>query len=393
MQASVRTVAFLNLGHALDHLFMLIFPTAVLVMGAEFGRPYSELLPLSLGGFIAFGAFSLPAGWLGDHWNRRGMILVFFVGIGLSSILTGLARSEAEIAICLALIGMFAAIYHPVGIAMLVRNHPRLGRALGVNGFFGNLGVALAALITGALIEVAGWRAAFVLPGLVSVAAGLLFWLVVPVQDGTGVATAKKPVVYPRAILVRVFGAMIIATICGGIIFNATTVAMPKIFDERLHALTNTTLGIGILVALVYVLAALAQLLVGALIDRISLRNIFLLVAALQPPLLFLAGSAENYAMLAIAIAMMFVVFGQLPVNDAMVARYTDDKWRARVFALRYVVSFGASATAVPLIAFLHSTTGGFGNVFMILAALGAIILATALYFPRTEAPGALASA
>jgi MFS family permease len=393
MQASARTIAFLNLGHALDHLFMLIFPTAVLAMGPEFGRPYSELLPLSLGGFIAFGAFSLPAGWLGDHWDRRSMIVVFFIGIGASSILTGLARTETQIAICLTLIGAFAAIYHPVGIAMLVRNHPRLGKALGVNGFFGNLGVALAAVVTGALAEFAGWRAAFIVPGVLSIAAGIGFWLTARSQEKASTTQAKKTVVFPRAILVRVFVAMIVATVCGGIIFNATTVAMPKIFDERLNALTNTTAGIGFLVAIVYLIAAFSQLVVGSLIDRFSLRTVFLGVAVLQPPLLFLAASAENLVMLTLALLMMLVVFGQLPVNDAMVARYTDDTWRARVYAVRYVVSFGASATAVPMIAYLHGSGGGFGAVFMILAALGAIILAAALYFPRSEAQRAPAPA
>lgn len=387
MPPTAATVAFLNFGHALDHLLMLIFPTVVLAMTHELGMAYSELLPLSLGGFIAFGACSLPAGWLGDRWDRHGMMTLFFVGAGAAAILTGLARSTTEIAVGLTLIGVFAAIYHPVGIAILVRRHPRMGRALGVNGFFGNAGVAAAALTAGALADLAGWRAAFIVPGAVSVIAGVLFWFLVP-RAAAEAAVKKAGVPVPRAVVARAFAVIFVATVCGGLIFNSTVVAMPKIFDERLSALTNTTFGIGALVALVYLLAAVAQLIVGTLLDKGTLRAVFLPVAALQAPLLLLAGSAQDYMMLAVAVAMMFVVFGQIPINDAMVARYTDDAWRSRVYAVRYVVSFGASAAAVPLIAFLHRGAGGFESLFAVLAAVAVPIFLGALFFPKPSPAG-----
>jgi MFS family permease len=383
MPHTAATIAFLNLGHALDHLFMLIFPTVVLAMGAEFGMPYSDLLPFALGGFIAFGACSLPAGWLGDRWSRRGMMIMFFVGIGAASIITGFARTPMEIGLGLTLIGVFAAIYHPVGIAMLVRNHPRQGQALGVNGFFGNLGVALAAIVSGALADFVGWRWAFFTPGVLSILAGLAFWAFVPTLEGKA-AAAKKPMVpMSRSAMIRVVAVVLVTTVCGGIIFNATTVAMPKLFDQRLNDLVGTTFGIGTLVALVFLLAAFAQLLVGTLIDRMSLYRVFLPVAALQAPFLLLAGLASNYAMLATAIAMMFLVFGQIPINDAMVARYTNDEWRSRVYAVRYVVSFGASATAVPMIAYLYKSTGDFQLQFTVLALIALCIFGAALMFPR----------
>ena len=81
------TFLFLNLGHAYDHLFMLLFTTVVLGLEHEpgFEDSYGGLLALSITGFIAFGAGSLPAGWLGDRWSRPGMMIVFFIGIGASS--------------------------------------------------------------------------------------------------------------------------------------------------------------------------------------------------------------------------------------------------------------------------------------------------------------------
>jgi len=385
MSASRGMTLLLNLGHALDHLLMLIFPTVVLAMGAELGRGYAELLPLALGGFIAFGACSIPAGWLADRWSRTGMMTVFFFGIGTASVLTGLASGPWQIALGLTLIGVFAAIYHPVGIAMLVANRENVGRVLGVNGVFGNVGVAFSALLAGALAEAAGWRTAFIVPGAIALGVGVAFALLA--REARGPVPARKSALarLSRADLARVFAVLTVATACGGVIFNATTISMPKVFDERLSALTHSTLGIGILVCGVYLIAAMAQLCVGWWLDRKSLKSVLVPVVALQVPLLALAGTMENYLMLATAVAMMFFVFGQIPINDAMIARYTSEEWRARAYAVRYVVSFGASALAVPLVAWIYKSSGDFRLLFYVLGALAFLTFAAALLFPAEE--------
>ena len=386
MTASRRITLFLNIGHALDHLLMLIFPTVVLAMSAELGRGYAELLPLSLGGFICFGAFSIPAGWLADRWSRFGMMLVFFFGIGMAGILTGFADGPAQIALGLTLIGVFAAIYHPVGIAMLVANQPNVGRTLGINGVFGNVGVAFSALIAGALAESIGWRAAFIVPGVLALFVGAAFALFARGGGAGAPAKSIEPRRLSRADLARVFIVLTVATACGGVIFNATTIAMPKVFDERLAALTHSTFGIGVLVCGVYLIAAMAQLCVGWWLDRRTLKSVFVPVVALQVPLLWLAGTTENTLMLAVAVAMMFFIFGQIPINDAMIARYTAESWRARAYAVRYVVSFAGSALAVPLVAWVYRTTGDFRGLYFVLAALALTTFVAALFFPPERA-------
>ncbi len=375
-------VPFINLGHFLDHLAMLVFPTVVIALAREWDRPYSELLPLTLGGFIAFGAFALPAGWLADHWSRYRMMAVFFLGIGASLFVTGFAQSSWQIGVGLTVIGMFAAIYHPVGIAMLVAAPEKMGRALGWNGLYGNLGLAAAAIISGALMDLWSWRAAFFLPGVISMAVGVAFLLLVP-DPGPVKKTSKSIGLHiDRRTMARIFVILLIATACGGVIFNSTTVAMPKVFDERLRALTQTNLGIGALVACVYTLAAFAQVAMGALIDRFELRRLMIGIALAQIPLLALAANLQGWAMLAAALAMMLAVFGQIPLNDAIVGKYVADEYRARVLSVRYVVSLGVAAVAVPLIAVLHRTAGGFSNVFLVLSALAAGMLAASLFFP-----------
>jgi MFS family permease len=375
-------VPFINLGHLLDHLVMLVFPTVVLALGREWGRPYSELLPLALGGFIAFGAFAIPAGWLADHWSRYKMMAVFFFGIGGALFLTGFATSSWQIAVGLTLTGMFAAIYHPVGIAMLVASPKNLGMALGWNGLWGNLGLAFAAIVSGALMDLWGWRAAFFIPGLLSMAAGVAFLMMVPDPGPVQKKSKTIGLHLDRATMTQIFVILLVATACGGIIFNSTTVAMPKIFDERLRSLTETNIGIGALVAVVYSIAAFAQVLMGVLMSRFDMKHLMIGVGLMQIPLLFAAATLDGWAMLVVALLMMMAIFGQIPLNDGIVGKYVADEYRARVLSVRYVVSLGVASLAVPMIAVLHRTEGGFRNVFMVLGVLASAIFISALFFP-----------
>ena len=167
---------FLNIGHFLDHMFMLIFATvAALALTREWGLSYGDLLTYATPGFFAFGLFSLPAGWLADKWSREGMVVVFFAGIGLSSIATAMAQTPLQAGIGLFFVGVFAAIYHPVGLAIVTQRWKNTGMRIAVNGVWGNLGVASAALITGYFIDHGSWRVAFVAPGIFSVVMGALY--------------------------------------------------------------------------------------------------------------------------------------------------------------------------------------------------------------------------
>jgi len=383
MSETRRVVAFINLGHAFDHMAMLIFPTAVLTMERAFGLDYGELLALSIGGFIAFGAFSLPAGWLGDRWSRRHMMAVFFIGIGTATLLTGFASEPWHLAVGLTAIGIFAAIYHPVGTALLVANSPQMGRAIGVNGVWGNMGVALAALISGALAEAFGWRAAFFVPGLAAIIAGVAYVVMVPRVLGVGRPPAKAQAAVPRAVMLRAFAVLAVVAVAGGITFNAATVSLPKLFAERLDLSSISAFGAGSVAALVFAFGAVAQLIMGRIIDGMPLRRAFIPLAALQAPCFLLAAYMGGWWVVLFAAGVMFALFGQVVINDAMVARYTTDKWRARAYAVRYVVTFGASAVAVPMISLLHGTGGGFTTVYAVLAAFGLCIFLGALAFPH----------
>jgi len=383
---------FLNIGHFFDHLFMLIFATvAALYLSREWGMSYAELIPYATPGFVAFGVFTVPAGWLADKWSRNGMMAIFYIGIGLSSIFTSFAETPLQIGMGLFLIGIFAAIYHPVGLALVVQGRENTGVPLAINGIFGNMGVACAALITGFLIDHLGWRTAFLLPGGMSIATGFAYIGLLYVDRKTGIKEAhvgvagKKDEVkkeIDRQLFVRVFGIILFSTAIGGLIFQSTTFALPKVFDERLKELAVSATLIGWYTFVVFAFAAFSQLLVGYLVDRFSIRLVFAFVAALQSLFFATMPGLEGWSAFIVSLAFMLVVFGQIPINDVLVGRITRSEWRSRVYGFRYIVTFSVMASTVPLIAWIHARWG-FDSLFIMLSIAALCLLVAVLMLPK----------
>jgi MFS family permease len=372
---------FLNIGHAVDHLFMLMFPAVAALAAAEFSASYGELLKLATGSFIAFGVFSLPMGWLADRFSREFMLTVFFIGIGCAMILTGIAQERWHIVVSLTLVGMFAAIYHPVGLAMVAQGGGEVGRRLGVNGVWGNMGVAASALSIGVFADFAGWREAFLLVGVISVALGF-GWRHVTRATSVEGGAAKKKGGTPSIDWKRVLGVVLVTTTIGGFIFNAMTVSLPKVLDDRLAGFSLTATEVGAIASLVYASAAFTQVVVGRAIDKYAIKPIFLALVAGQAVALYLAVSASGWTMVVIAVFVMILVFGQIPINDTLIARYTPDSWRGRVYSVKYVLSFTVSAAAVPSISFMYEAYGGFATMFTFAAVAAAVITATVAALP-----------
>lgn len=379
----------LNVGHALDHLFMLIFATAVATIAAQWGMGWNDLMPYTMGAFVMFGLGSVPAGKLGDQWGRRAMMIVFFVGIGAAGLLVSLAQSPWQLAAALTLMGCFAAIYHPVGIPMLVQKAANPGFTIGLNGLAGNLGIAFAAILTGFLVKHVGWRAAFAVPSVVAIACGVLFAVLVPKEDMAPARRKGKQLDLPREVMARVFLVMTLTAISGSLIFNFTTNGTGQLLSERFRGIIDDPAMIGTLLAAVYTIASFTQLVVGRLIDRFPLKTVYLPVVALQVPLFLLASQAEGWPLFLVAIAYMAVVFGAIPFTDAMIVQYVDDRLRSRVTGMRLAVSFTGASLAIWLLG-PAVKTAGFGVMY---AAMAAIAVCTTLFVTllpaRVPAPAA----
>jgi MFS family permease len=369
-------------------MFLLIFATAVATIAADFGYAnWTDLMPYSVGAFAMFGLAALPAGRLGDLWGRRIMMIVFFSGIGAAALIVALTQNAWQLAAALTLLGAFAAIYHPVGIPMLVQNVSNPGAVIGINGLAGNLGIAVAALVTGFLVKWIGWRAAFAIPGVLAIVCAIVFAMVCPKESESPSKRkgGKAKVVLTPAMLARAFAVMTVAAVASSLIFNFTTNGNAQLLSEGFRGVVEDPALLGAMLALVYTIASLAQIVVGRLIDSMPFKPLQLWMSIAQIPLLILAAYAHDWWLFAALLAVMVFVFGSIPFTDAMIVRYVDDRLRSRVAGMRLTVAFGISSLAVWLLGPLVKNIG-FANALWILAGIAAIRSAIVLLLPDEPA-------
>ncbi len=368
-------------------MFAPIFYVAALTLENDLGLTHGEVVGLIVLGNVLFGVAAPLAGWLGDRWSATGMVGLFFIGTGGGMVMTALADSPFQIGLWLAVTGLFASIYHPVGIAWLVRNAKARGKALGINGVFGGIGPAAAALIAGTLIETSGWRAAFLAPGVVIVGTGVLFYWMM--ERGLVVETKQDARPLPpasRRDTVRAVSVLAVTLLCTGLIYQATQPALPKVFSVRLaDFLGDGVFGVSVFVAAVYFTSGGLQILAGHLADRYPLKHVYLTCFILQVPLLVLASAVSGAALAVVAVVMVSVNVGALPAENSLVARYALSNWRGLAFGLKFILAFGISGLGVKLEGVLYDQTGGFASLFIVLGAIAAVGVAATVLLPSED--------
>eukprot|EP01037_Dinobryon_pediforme_P012022 gene12022-12112_t len=385
MTQAGRQIAFINMGHMLCHYCLLILPTAVLAIvrqGGAFGTEYGPIVALATAMFVLYGLFSLPQGWIAARIGRKNLMSVFYVGTGLSMALTGLANTPDILAIALAATGFFAAIYHPIGTAMLVEAAgEKPGRAIGLNGVFGNLGVATAPVITAFLAAQVGWHWAFIVPGVICTVIGLA-WMRVPAHDPQAHRFSRSFHAIPPALVRRAVIVLLLIAAVSGLVFNAFTLLLPKLMQERLAGDPSLLPLVGAAAFVATLCGGMTQLIVGRMIDRFTLRRVFLPMALVLAPALAALAFVQGWMVLPVAGAVAAVLFGQVTVNETMTARYISPALRTRMYSVRFFVGFLGSAGAAPLVGYLHERTGTLSAAVMVLAIFALITLGCALFFP-----------
>lgn len=379
------SLIFSSIGHFYIHMFTAFYAVVVLTLEDEWNMAYYDLLPLWLLGSILVGLGALPAGRLGDKWSARWMMAVFFLGLGGASILCGLVEGPTTMTLGLAGIGLFASIYHPVGIPWLIRNATSgTGKVLAINGIFGSLGTAGAGLIAGNLIALYGWRAAFVIPGIVCLLTGLVMvWCLV--TDRITAAGPHRPKQAPqsRGDMLRAFIVLMIAMFVGAMIYNSLQNALPKLFSEQVQGLLGGgAQGAGNLFALVFALGGLMQVVGGHLADRYSLKTVYIVCWIGMMVFMMVVASAAGVGVLGAAAIAVMVNVASLPAENMMFARYTPERHHGVVFGIKFVLSFLAAPLAIKLIALVRQETGEFFWLFVGLGVAAVMVLAMLFALP-----------
>lgn len=376
-QASARwSLGFSCVGHTYSHLFAPIFFVVALMLEAEFDLTHGEVISLIVISNVLFGVGAPVAGWISDRWSASGMIGVYFIGVGAGMILTGLTQGPMQLLVTLSLTGLFGSIYHPVGFAWLVSQVEKRGAALGLNGVFGTIGPSVAAITAGVLTDLISWRAAFIVPGIVIVLTGVVFWVLrargIIHDTETSTHVDHKPA---KGEVIRIILVLAVTMLCTGLIYQTTSPALPKVFSERLGGLITDggVFGVGAMVALVYVVAGGAQLIVGRMCDKYPLKNLYILAFVVQIPVMVLAAQLGGGSLLFVALIMVSANQAALPVENTLVARYAPKDWRALAFGLKFILAFGISGLGALLEGQLYDLTGGFYWMFVVLACIAAV--------------------
>jgi MFS family permease len=378
---------FINLAHFAVHYLLLIFPTAVLAIQKDWRWSYSDTLGLGAAGLVVFALATLPVGWLGDRVPRNRLMAAFFLGGGTACALTGLAPDKTWLTLGLAGIGLFAAIYHPIGLAMIAERPVQQGKALAINGVFGNLGLSGATIGTGLIAGFYGWRAAFVVPGIAVVLAGILYLVLFgkepkPSSQKIDESSARQQKRSSQFYIVILIAA---SALFGGFIFNGVTVSLPKVIEERILDDGMELQWVGILSAVIFAVAAFAQLPVGAALDRFGAKPVLLMLLGIQCAVMLALANAHGAAVFTLFLILVTAMFAEIPVTSWLLARFVVARWRSRAYAMEYVFSLGVSSLVIPLIAQLHQGAAGFRSMFMLLAGAAAIVAAVALFLPDTS--------
>ena len=378
-------LGFSCLGHLYMHFATAMFYTMALALEKEWQMPFHEVNELWVIGAALVGIAAVPAGILGDRWSARGMMSVFLIGIGGAVMVCGFMDDPKLMLLGLAGIGLFGAIYHPIGIPWLIANSgENKGFLLAVNGMFGGAGPALAGLVTGFLIDQLGWQYAFFLPGAVILLTGftMVFYLVMGWLPATGLAS-KQESRQSRGDVVRVFGVLLLTMFAGGIIYHTTQAVLPKLFTLRwTEFVEGTASRAGLLVFFVYLTGAVMQLAGGILADRFPLRKVYAIGWFLQILILSAIASATGFNLFLVVLLLASANTGVLPAENMLLYRFTPARYKGLAFGLKFILAFGAAPAGLYLNSMMQGTSGGYTGLFWVLACAAAIAFLVSILLP-----------
>ena len=385
--SSQLAVLFSNLGHFYVHLFTAFYAVIVLQLERVWDSSYEDLLRLWTLGALLTGVMALPAGRLGDVWNARILMSIYFIGMGGASIVCGLVEGPTALMLGLAGIGFFGAIYHPVGIPWLIRNARRhTGRNLAVNGIFGTFGTAGAGLIAGTLITIFSWRAAFFVPGAVCLITGvIMLYCVLTGRMSTAPPVPEAQAPPKRGDTLRVFMVLLVAMFFGTIFYHVMQNGLPKMFSEELSDLVGSgAMGAGLLTSFVFLMGGIMQVIGGVLADRFDLKHVYLICWIAQMIFVSLTAAITGVGLVGLATLAIMANLASAPAENMMLARFAPEKHHGLAFGCKFVLAFVTAPLAILLIAFVREETGSMSWLFGGLGLAGVLVVFLVLALPSS---------
>ena len=364
------------------HMFAAFYFVIVLTIEKEWSISYDQLIKLWSLAALLIGLGAIPFGWLSDRWSRSGTMTIMFIGMGLASILCGLSNSVSLLFFSLSLLGLFCSIYHPVGIPWVIHAANRQGRALGINGIFGGVGIGSGAFIAGTLIELLNWQLAFILPGLISIIIGLvLFYLIIINKISyTNFFINKDKQDHSRNEVILVAIIMLLSMFALGLSFHNTQTALPKVFEIRIGNISSFQ--IGFMIGVIYFISGATTYVGGILADRFNQKAIYLIGIFLQFPCYLGIAYMSGYSLVVLCILAAVFNASILPTENLLLSKFTPQKYHGVVYGIKFILAFGSGPISVFLISEIYSITLEFTYLFLINAIMMAIVSVFIIFLP-----------
>ena len=361
-----RILAVTCLGHFLSHFNMLIFPALVLPLSSILGLKLGETLALSFWMYLLFGISALPWGFIGDRIGARPLMLIFYGGAGLSGISAAFFLSNpTAFSLSLASVGLFSGIYHPIGLGLISKEVRHLSRAMGYNGMFGNLGLALAPLLAGLLNWLWGVKSAYIAVGLLNLAGFFLTLSSSELQHSSSPHTKETG----DGGTALAFAILLIAMMLGGIAYRGATVISPTYFELKnqevlrwLSGLAHTDLSANLVAtataSLIYLVGMLGQFTGGRVAERLDPRRSYLFFHLMVIPPAFLIPFTSNIGLVFLVVVYFFFLLGMQPIENTLVARFTPRRFHHSAYGAKFVLTFGVGAAAVKILQAIEARWG-----------------------------------
>lgn len=372
--------------HFMHHVLVSLFLTLVLMLTFEWNRGYGELIALWTIGSMMIGLGAPLAGWLGDRWGESRVMVVLFLGLGGASVLCGLAQSPVQMNVALTLLGVFGALYHPVGNSWVVKHARERGKAIALAGIFGSFGVAAGPVAAGIINDALDWRWAFILPGIVTIGFGAALVVLklsglIPEREGDAHETLHvAPTARDRRNIIALLAVTMTLTL---IAVTAFVTALPKLVESLDLTSKEGLTSVGLLVGAIYLGASGAQFVGGHYADRGEARRTYLLSFVVLGVVFLVSAVTSNWLLVPLAIVVMFLFEAIAPIETIFVARYSPPGQRGLFFGMRYAISVVGGPVGVSIVSLLYTPQAGFSNLLMVLAGLSLVTAVIALALPH----------
>ena len=380
-----RILIFSNVGHFLVHSIVLIFPSIVTPISRSFSLSFAETIRISFPMYLLYGLGALPSGFIIDHLRPKISYGLYFSGVFLFTFIASFAKNPLQLRLALAILGIFLSMYHPLGLGLISINIKNRGMALGLNGIFGSLGLALAPFIAGIINYWYGWRNVYRFMSFIP----LIMFFMLLILDLETVSNKKRDqqntLKEKSDSSIIPFFILMISMCMAGFVYRGQSIIMPTYFEKKVYFFFNfikklniknfqgaKTLSATTLTSFVYGISIFGQLIGGRIANRYRLDLFYFYFFLLSLPFLIMMYFFQNVLLFVSSIFFILFTVGMQPIENSLVASFTPNRWRSTSYGLKFIVTFGISSFVIYPVGYIQKN---FSISAVLIMFIGVIIL------------------